>query len=85
MDGSTFSPPYPGNQSISLESNFNNQPAGFSSPLKFQTSTGWSVNNQDPITGQYEGLPEPGSAALLVCGGLLVAAGGLRRKIMRQE
>ena len=79
VDGSTFSPPYPGNQSVSFQTNFNNQPAGYASPLSFQTSTGWSVNNQDPITGQID-APEPCSALLLGCGGLMIAGIGLRRR-----
>jgi hypothetical protein len=82
MDGSTYSSPYPGYQTISFQSNFNNQPAGYASPLAFQTQTGWSINSQDPVTGDVA-LPEPGSAALLVCGGLLAGACGLRRRRFR--
>jgi len=79
VDGSTFSPPYPGNQTFSFQSNFNNQPTGYSSPGAYQTAFGWSINSQDPVTGEVV-LPEP--ASFLVWGGLLAGAlvVGRRRK-----
>jgi len=79
VDSSTFSPPYPGNQSIEFQSNFNNQPTGYTSPQNFQNSTGWSVSSQDPVTGAIQ-TPEPASLALLASGGLLAGVFGLRRR-----